>query len=79
MSSGNKQTQKPSNETISSLSPGNLSQIPDDTSGSMVERFKQAPAADEPYFAQARMQDRSQHISRLSSQLEEAEKALRKS
>ncbi|RAH64883.1 uncharacterized protein BO66DRAFT_228033 [Aspergillus aculeatinus CBS 121060] len=66
------------NGVSNSLSAENLSRIPDGTSGGIVERFTQSPAADEPYFARARMHDRSEHASRLSSQLEATEKVLGK-
>ncbi|RAL11388.1 uncharacterized protein BO97DRAFT_425701 [Aspergillus homomorphus CBS 101889] len=78
MSSENKQTQKASNGVSNSLSAGNLRHIPDGSSGSLVERFTQSPAADGPYFAGARIHDRSEHASRLSSQLEATEKVLKK-
>ncbi|RAL04914.1 uncharacterized protein BO80DRAFT_461390 [Aspergillus ibericus CBS 121593] len=74
MSSGNKQSSKSSNGMGSSLSAGNLSHVPDGSSGSM-ERFSQA---DGPYYARARMGDRSEHVSRLSSQLNAAEQILKK-
>ncbi|PWY78493.1 hypothetical protein BO94DRAFT_626525 [Aspergillus sclerotioniger CBS 115572] len=77
MSSGNKQTSKSSNGMGSSLSAGNLSQVPDGSSGSM-ERFAQSSPADGPYYARARMGDRSEHVSRLSSQLDAADQILKK-
>ncbi|PYI05740.1 hypothetical protein BO78DRAFT_317287, partial [Aspergillus sclerotiicarbonarius CBS 121057] len=64
-----------SNGMGSSLSAGNLSHVPDGSSGSM-ERFSQS--ADGPYYARARMADRSEHVSRLSSQLDAAEQILKK-
>ncbi|KAB8227780.1 hypothetical protein ETB97_010285 [Aspergillus alliaceus] len=79
MSSGSKQpTQMVTNGMNKGLSAGVLSHVPDGSSGSVVDRFSQSPAADEPYFARARMQDRSDHVSRLSSQLDATDEILRK-
>ncbi|OOF96128.1 hypothetical protein ASPCADRAFT_130450 [Aspergillus carbonarius ITEM 5010] len=77
MSSGNKQSSKSSNGMGSSLSAGNLSHVPDGSSGSM-DRFSQSSPADGPYYARARMADRSEHVSRLSSQLDAADQILKK-
>ncbi|PWY79860.1 hypothetical protein BO83DRAFT_424205 [Aspergillus eucalypticola CBS 122712] len=75
--SGNAHTSKSANGMSSSLSAGNLSHIPDGSSGSM-ERFSQSSAAEAPYYARARMGERSDHVSRLSSQLDATEQILKK-
>ncbi|PWY91259.1 hypothetical protein BO70DRAFT_392904 [Aspergillus heteromorphus CBS 117.55] len=75
--SGNKQTSKAANGTGNSLNASNLSLIPEGSLGGM-DRFSQLPLADGPYFAQARIQDRSDHLSRLTSQLDATEKILKK-
>ncbi|PYH90850.1 hypothetical protein BO71DRAFT_386816 [Aspergillus ellipticus CBS 707.79] len=75
--SGNQQTSKVANGTSSSLNAGNLSHIPDGSRGG-IDRFSQSSVADGPYFAQARIQDRSEHMSRLASQLDAAEQILKK-
>ncbi|EAW11194.1 uncharacterized protein ACLA_088850 [Aspergillus clavatus NRRL 1] len=59
------------------LSAGKLSHVPDASAGG-VDRFSQSSLADEPYFARARMQDRSDHASRLSSQLHATDEILKK-
>lgn len=55
------------NGESSGLSAGKLSHVPDASNG-VVDRFSQSAFADEPYFARARMQDRSAHVSRFSLQ-----------
>ncbi|PLB45441.1 hypothetical protein P170DRAFT_478406 [Aspergillus steynii IBT 23096] len=77
MSSENKQDQKTSNGAGSSLSAGNLRHLPDESKNGNVDRFIQAAAADEPYFARARMPSRSEHMSRLSSQLDATDKIMK--
>ncbi|KAI9924580.1 hypothetical protein ASPWEDRAFT_519305 [Aspergillus wentii DTO 134E9] len=62
----------------SDLSVGNLTNVPDGSNRNNVDRFSQSSAADEPYFARARMQDRSAHASRLSSQLSETDEIMKK-
>ncbi|GFF48111.1 hypothetical protein IFM46972_09811 [Aspergillus udagawae] len=76
MPSATKST-KMTNGESSGLSAGKLSHIPEASNG-VVDRFSQSAFADEPYFARARMQDRSAHVSRLSSQLDATEEILRK-
>ncbi|KAB8255942.1 hypothetical protein BDV32DRAFT_153780 [Aspergillus pseudonomiae] len=78
MSSGSKQHPKVTNGMAKGLRAGDLSHVPDGSSNSVVDRFSQSPAADEPYFARARMQDRSSHVSRLSSQLDATDEILKK-
>ncbi|KAG2419295.1 hypothetical protein HFD88_004090 [Aspergillus terreus] len=78
MPSGNKNATKMSNGMSSGLSAGNLNNVPDESRNNIVTRFSQVSAAEEPYFARARMQDRSEHVSRLSSQLDATEAILKK-
>ncbi|OGM44199.1 hypothetical protein ABOM_007044 [Aspergillus bombycis] len=78
MSSASKQHTKVPNGMNKGLSAGDLSHVPDGSRNSVVDRFSQSPAADEPYFARARMQDRSNHVSRLSSQLDATDEILKK-
>ncbi|KAJ5774172.1 hypothetical protein N7457_009068 [Penicillium paradoxum] len=58
------------------VSQGNISQLPGNNRSS-VDRFAQAPASDGPYFAGARMSDRSAHINGLSSQLDAMDKIMK--
>ncbi|KAJ5487488.1 hypothetical protein N7530_001788 [Penicillium desertorum] len=58
------------------VSQGNLSQIPGCIRSS-VERFARAPASEGPYFAGARMLERSAHLTVLSSQLNAMEEILK--
>ncbi|PIG82933.1 hypothetical protein AARAC_009423 [Aspergillus arachidicola] len=79
MPSGSKQhTNRVTNGMNKGLSAGDLSHVPDGSSHCVVDRFSQSSAADEPYFARARMQDRSDHVSRLSSQLDATDEILKK-
>ncbi|OQD68813.1 hypothetical protein PENDEC_c030G03380 [Penicillium decumbens] len=55
--------------TSSALSQSNVAQIPR-TSRSSIENFVRAPAAELPYFAGARMQERSTYLRGLSNQLD---------
>ncbi|PKY02492.1 hypothetical protein P168DRAFT_291636 [Aspergillus campestris IBT 28561] len=57
---------------------GHLNNVPDQSSGGVVDRFSQSNAAEEPYFARARMEDRSDHVSRLSSQLDATDEIMKK-
>jgi hypothetical protein len=43
-----------------------------------VDRFFQTPAADEPYFARAGIDERSAHASRLTSQVVATEEVMKK-
>ncbi|KKK13090.1 hypothetical protein AOCH_006427 [Aspergillus ochraceoroseus] len=65
------------NGMSSHLSAGNLNNVPDESNRG-VDRFSRSSAADEPYFARARMQDRSEHASRLSNQLNATEQIMKK-
>jgi hypothetical protein len=58
------------------VSQGNISQVPGSTRSS-VERFARAPASEGPYFAGARMLERSAHLTGLSSQLNAMEEILK--
>ncbi|KAA8647455.1 hypothetical protein EYZ11_004849 [Aspergillus tanneri] len=78
MSSGSKQVKKLANGMGSGLSAGNLSYLPDESNNGNVNRFSQSSAADGPYFARARIQDRSEHVSRLSSQLDATDAIMKK-
>ncbi|KAF9893581.1 hypothetical protein FE257_010893 [Aspergillus nanangensis] len=78
MPSGNKGPAKMSNGMGSGLSAGNVNNVPDESNSNAVNRFSQVSASDEPYFARARMQDRSEHVSRLSNQLDATEEILKK-
>ncbi|KAL4891722.1 hypothetical protein BDV59DRAFT_203313 [Aspergillus ambiguus] len=78
MPSGNKNSTKVSNGIGSGLSAGNLNNVPDESNNNIVNRFSQVSASEDPYFARARIQDRSEHVSRLSSQLDATEELLKK-
>ncbi|KAJ6079284.1 hypothetical protein N7467_009037 [Penicillium canescens] len=54
--------------TTAAISSTNISQVPGNNRNSL-DRFARAPASEGPYFASARMGERSAHLSRLSSQL----------
>ncbi|KAJ5891482.1 uncharacterized protein N7473_007710 [Penicillium subrubescens] len=56
------------NPAGSSLSQNNVSQVPRSNQNS-VNRFARAPAADGPYYAGARMGERSTHMNGLSNQV----------
>ncbi|KAJ5863856.1 uncharacterized protein N7529_005772 [Penicillium soppii] len=58
------------------MSQGNISQVPGSTRSS-VDRFTRAPASEGPYFAGARMSERSAHLSGLSSQLSAMDAVLK--
>lgn len=66
------------NGASNGLSMGHLNNVPNESSGSVVDRFSQSNAAEEPYFARARMEDRSDHVSRLSSQLNATDEIMKK-
>ncbi|KAJ5610744.1 hypothetical protein N7510_007463 [Penicillium lagena] len=61
-------TSRRNGATTTILTQGNVSQIPR-SSYSAVERFMRTPTAEGPYFAGARMQERSTHLTVLSSHL----------
>ncbi|KAJ5095891.1 hypothetical protein NUU61_005247 [Penicillium alfredii] len=62
--------------TANSLSRRNLSQIPR-SSRTNVDRFARAPSSEGPYFAGARMQERSSHLVGLSTQLSAMDEIFR--
>ncbi|OJJ46883.1 hypothetical protein ASPZODRAFT_15570 [Penicilliopsis zonata CBS 506.65] len=76
--SSTKKTTNAVSGTNNNLNAGNLRHLPGENHQNGVERFAQSGAADEPYFARARMQDRSAHASRLSSQLRDVDAMLKK-
>lgn len=60
------------------LSKGNLNNVPNENNGSSVDRFSLSSAAEEPYFARARMEGRSEHMSQLTNQLDATDELLKK-
>ncbi|KAJ5294294.1 hypothetical protein N7508_009115 [Penicillium antarcticum] len=54
--------------TAAAVSSANISQVPGNNRNS-VDRFARAPASEGPYFASARIGDRSAHLNGISSQL----------
>jgi hypothetical protein len=54
--------------TTAAISSTNIRLVPGNNRNSL-DRFARAPASEGPYFASARMGERSAHLSRLSSQL----------
>ncbi|KAG0159106.1 gluconate 5-dehydrogenase [Penicillium digitatum] len=58
------------------ISQDNVSQVPG-TSRSSVDRFARTPASEGPYFAGARMPERTAHLTGLSSQLNAMEEILK--
>ncbi|KAL3469780.1 hypothetical protein BJX99DRAFT_264869 [Aspergillus californicus] len=74
--SSNGQGSAQTNGTGGNLSEGNLSNVPDESSGG-VDRISQSSSSDEPYFARARMGDRSQHMSQLTSELNATDELLK--
>ncbi|KAJ5467479.1 hypothetical protein N7475_005231 [Penicillium sp. IBT 31633x] len=62
--------------STNAVSQGNISQVPG-SSRSSVDRFARAPASEGPYFAGARMPERSAHLMGLSSQLNAMEEIMR--
>ncbi|CDM33583.1 hypothetical protein DTO013E5_1372 [Penicillium roqueforti] len=62
--------------STNALSQGNVSQVPA-SNRSSVERFARAPASEGPYFANARMPERSAHLAALSSQLNAIEEIMK--
>lgn len=63
--------------TGATLSQSNLNQVPR-ANRSTIDRYTRAPAADGPYYAGARMQERSSHFSRLSNQVNAVDEILNK-
>ncbi|KAL6236296.1 hypothetical protein BDW75DRAFT_239386 [Aspergillus navahoensis] len=75
-SNGQGLSQNP-NRADNKLSEENLKRVPDE-SGRGAERFAQLSSEDSPYFARAAMENRSQHMRQLKSQLEATDELLRK-
>ncbi|RJE21347.1 hypothetical protein PHISCL_06332 [Aspergillus sclerotialis] len=75
--SGSKGSARVSNGEGSKLSAENLRDVPDERRSSVEDRFLQSRAADEPYFAPVRMDERSEHTSRLATQIAAAEKIIK--
>ncbi|KAJ5682009.1 uncharacterized protein N7477_001949 [Penicillium maclennaniae] len=63
--------------THNALSQINVAQVPR-TIGSSVDQFARAPAADIPYFAGARIAERSTHLRGLSNQLSAMDQIMNK-
>ncbi|KAL4761481.1 uncharacterized protein BDW70DRAFT_159737 [Aspergillus foveolatus] len=59
------------------LSEENLKRVPDE-SGRGAERFAELSSEDSPYFARAAMENRSEHLNQLKSQLDATDELLRK-
>ncbi|KAL2820824.1 hypothetical protein BDW59DRAFT_150594 [Aspergillus cavernicola] len=76
MSSNGQDSSQMTNGTGNNLSEGNVNNVPDESSGG-VDRFSQSSSSDEPYFARARMEDRSQHMNQLTSQLDATDELLK--
>ncbi|KAL4784595.1 hypothetical protein BJX76DRAFT_356953 [Aspergillus varians] len=76
MSSNGQDSSKMTNGTDSNLSEGNVNNVPDESSRGS-DRFSQSSSADEPYFAHAGMDDRSDHMSQLTSQLDASDELLK--
>ncbi|KAJ5439128.1 uncharacterized protein N7458_010126 [Penicillium daleae] len=66
-----------SSRNAASLSQNNVSQVPRANQNS-VNRFARAPAAEGPYYAGARIQDRSTHLNGLSNQVNAMDDILKK-
>ncbi|KAL4928325.1 uncharacterized protein BDV17DRAFT_291811 [Aspergillus undulatus] len=67
---------KMTNGTNSDLSEGNVNNVPAERN-SGADRFSQSSPADQPYYARAGMQGRSQHMSQLTSQLDASDELLK--
>ncbi|CAI7640350.1 hypothetical protein N7509_013849 [Penicillium cosmopolitanum] len=63
--------------TSAALSQSNLNQVPR-ANRSTVDRYTRASAADGPYYAGARMQERSSHLTGLSNQVNAVDEILKK-
>ncbi|KAL4918916.1 hypothetical protein BDW62DRAFT_200313 [Aspergillus aurantiobrunneus] len=77
MSSNGQESSQMTNGTDSNLSEGNVNNVPDESSRG-ADRISQSSSADEPYFAHSRMEDRSEHMSHLTSQLDASDEVLKK-
>ncbi|KAJ5389796.1 uncharacterized protein N7496_000864 [Penicillium cataractarum] len=65
-----------SRNAAGSLSQNNVSQVPRSSQNS-VNRFARAPASDGPYYAGARMGERSTHMNGLSNQVNAVDDILK--
>ncbi|KAL4956411.1 hypothetical protein BDW69DRAFT_181625 [Aspergillus filifer] len=77
MSSNGQGPSQMRNGTNSNLSEGNVNNVPAEGS-SGADRYSQSSSSDQPYYARAGMQDRSQHMSQLTSQLDASDELLKK-
>ncbi|KAL5333833.1 hypothetical protein BJX70DRAFT_403172 [Aspergillus crustosus] len=62
------------NGTGNNLSEGNVNNVPNSSVG--ADRYSQSSSTDEPYFARARMEGRSDHLEQLAVQLNETDELL---
>ncbi|KAJ5960074.1 uncharacterized protein N7479_007224 [Penicillium vulpinum] len=62
--------------STNAVSQGNISQV-SGSNRSSVDLFARAPASEGPYFAGARMPERSAHLTGLSTQLNAMEEILK--
>ncbi|EPS30496.1 hypothetical protein POX_b02497 [Penicillium oxalicum] len=77
--SSSSSSSSPCNGTVcnpQSLNSNNLSQVPK-ASQNGVNRFARASAADSPYYAGARLSERSKHLNGLSSQVDALDDILK--
>ncbi|KAL4744607.1 hypothetical protein BDW72DRAFT_208889 [Aspergillus terricola var. indicus] len=77
MSSNSQESLQNLNGANNKLSEENLKRLPDE-SGRGAERFAELSSEDSPYFARAAMENRSQHLDQLKSQLDATDELLRK-
>ncbi|KAJ5222288.1 uncharacterized protein N7469_008528 [Penicillium citrinum] len=63
--------------TGTALSQSNINQIPR-ANRSTVDRYTRAPASEGPYYAGARLQERSSHFAGLSNQVNAVDEILKK-
>lgn len=63
--------------SATTLSQSNLNQVPR-ANRSTVDRYTRAPASEGPYYAGARMQERSSHMAGLSNQVNAVDEILKK-
>ncbi|KAL4885903.1 hypothetical protein BJY04DRAFT_214100 [Aspergillus karnatakaensis] len=71
----NEEQPSQTNGTGNNLNEGNVNNVPSSSNG--AERFSQSSTSDEPYFARARMEGRSDHLERLAAQLKETDELLK--
>ncbi|KAL1961553.1 hypothetical protein VTN77DRAFT_1615 [Rasamsonia byssochlamydoides] len=65
------------NDTPGQLNDVNLARVPEAGNSPGFERFRGCHAADESYFADARIQDRPAHESRLREQIRRVDELMR--